>query len=118
MADENCIFCEIARGELPCNKVYEDDEIFAFHDIRPHAPVHVLVIPKLHVASLAECDISHQAVLGKIMVLVPKLALEQGATNGFRTIINTGRIGGQEVYHLHVHILSGPTALPPMLRRD
>lgn len=118
MTDENCIFCKIGRGELPCDKVYEDEEIVAFHDIRPHAPVHVLVIPKLHVASLAECDISHQAVLGKIMLLVPKLAHEQGAMDGFRTIINTGRIGGQEVYHLHVHILSGPTALPPMLRRD
>lgn len=118
MSDQNCIFCKIVRGELPANKVYEDDEVLAFHDIRPHAPVHLLVIPKLHVASLAECDMSHRDILGKIMVLVPQLAREHGATDGFRTIINTGRVGGQEVYHLHVHILGGPTALGPMLRRD
>lgn len=118
MSDDSCIFCKIGRGELPCNKVHEDEEILAFHDIRPLAPIHILVIPKLHVASLAECDMSHQALLGKMMALVPKLAREHGANGGFRTIINTGRVGGQEVYHLHVHILGGPTALPPMLRRD
>ncbi len=115
---DDCIFCKIGRGELPCRKVYEDDDVLAFHDIRPLAPIHILVIPKLHVASLAECDVGHQALLGKMMAVVPKLAREQGAADGFRTIINTGRVGGQEVYHLHVHILSGPTVLPPMLRRD
>lgn len=118
MADESCVFCRIARGELPCNKVYEDDRLLAFHDIRPLAPVHVLIIPKQHVASLAECDASHAALLGEMLVLVPRLAREQGIGEGFRTIINTGRMGGQEVYHLHVHILGGPTALPPMLPRD
>jgi len=118
MNDPNCIFCKIARGELPCKKVYEDQEILAFEDIRPHAPVHVLIIPKLHVASLAECDESHAALLGRMLVLAPRLAKEEGATDGFRTIINTGRVGGQEVYHLHVHVLGGSTALGPMLRRD
>ncbi|MBX6392728.1 MAG: histidine triad nucleotide-binding protein [Burkholderiales bacterium] len=118
MSEQNCIFCKIVRGELPSNKVYEDGDVMAFHDIRPLAPVHLLVIPKLHVASLAECTDEHQTVLGKIMVLVPKLAKEHGLNDGFRTIINTGRVGGQEVYHLHVHILGGPSALGPMLRRD
>jgi len=116
--DPDCIFCKIVRGELPAKKAYEDEDVIAFHDIRPLAPVHLLVIPKLHVASLAECDMSHRDVLGKIMVLAPKLAREHGAVDGFRTIINTGRVGGQEVYHVHVHILGGPTALGPMLRRD
>ncbi len=116
MADD-CIFCKIVRGEIPCRKVYEDDELFAFHDIHPAAPVHFMVIPKLHVASLMEADGSHAALLGRIMTLAPRLAKEQGLGNGFRTIINTGEGGGQEVYHLHIHIIGGGK-LPPMVKRD
>lgn len=114
---DNCIFCGIAEGKLPSRKVYEDDEIIAFHDIHPVAPVHFLIIPKQHVASLYDCDLGHQAVLGKIMALSGKLAREQGAQDGFRCIINTGRVGRQEVYHLHVHIIGGPDVLPGMLVR-
>jgi histidine triad (HIT) family protein len=118
MAADDCVFCRIARGEIPSRKVYEDDEIFAFHDINPLAPVHFMIIPKRHIASLAECDMGHQAILGKILAMAPVLAREQGSTDGFRTIINTGRVGRQEVYHLHVHVIGGPEALGPMLRRN
>ncbi len=118
MSADNCIFCKIVRGEIPSKKVYEDDDIFAFQDIHPLAPVHFMIIPKRHVASLTECDASHQAVLGKMLAMAPRLAREQGSADGFRTIINTGRVGQQEVYHLHVHIIGGPEALGPMLRRN
>ena len=113
----DCIFCKIARGEIPSKKVYEDDDLFAFHDIHPAAPVHFMLIPKLHVASLLETDASHAALLGKMMVVIPKLAREQGLGDGFRTVINTGKGGGQEVYHLHIHIIGGGN-IPPMVRRD
>jgi len=103
----DCIFCKIVAGEIPCGKVYEDDDVLAFHDIHPVAPVHFMIIPKVHVASLTECDSGHQGILGKILLLAPKLAREQGLTDGFRTIINTGRGGGQEVFHLHVHVIGG-----------
>lgn len=118
MGAEACVFCKIIRGEIPARKVYEDADIFAFHDIHPLAPVHFMIIPKTHVDSLAHCDMSHQAVLGKILAMAPLLAREQGATDGFRTIINTGRVGRQEVYHLHVHVIGGPEPLGPMLRRS
>ena len=114
---DNCIFCKIARGEIPCRKVYEDGELFAFHDIHPVAPVHFMLIPKLHLASLLEANDSHAALLAKMLLLAPKLAKEQGLEHGFRTVINTGKGGGQEVYHLHIHIIGGGH-IPPMVRRD
>lgn len=117
MSDPDCIFCKIIRGEIPCKKAYEDEEFLAFYDIRPMAPVHVLLIPKLHITSLAECDTRHQALLGKMLLLTPKIAREQGAENGFRSVVQTGWVGGQEVYHLHLHILGGPQKLPPMIPR-
>lgn len=116
-SDPNCIFCKIVAGSIPAKKVYEDDDIFAFHDIHPVAPVHFLIIPKTHIASLYEADASHQTALGKILAVAGRLARDQGATDGFRTIINTGRVGRQEVYHLHVHIIGGPNTLGPMIRR-
>lgn len=115
---QDCIFCRIVRGEIPGKKVYEDDDILAFHDLHPLAPVHFMIVPKRHIASLAECDASHEAVLGRILALTGKLAREQGANDGFRVIINTGRVGLQEVYHLHVHVIGGPEPLGPMLRRS
>ena len=118
MEANGCIFCRIVRGEIPGKKIHEDADILAFLDIRPLAPVHFMIIPKQHIASLAECDAGHQALLGKILAAAPRLAREQGATDGFRTIINTGRVGGQEVYHLHVHVIGGPEPLGPMLRRS
>ena len=114
---KDCLFCRIVRGEIPSRKVYEDDDVLAFHDIRPIAPVHFLIVPKLHVASLYDCDSSHGPMLGKIMALSGRLAQEQGARDGFRTIINTGRVGRQEVYHVHVHIIGGPEVLPGMIVR-
>jgi histidine triad (HIT) family protein len=112
----DCIFCRIVKGEIPSDKVYEDDEILAFKDIRPHAPMHVLIIPKRHIASLVEVQQSDAALLGRMLALAPRIAAEQGSTDGFRTIINTGRVGGQEVYHLHIHVLGGEQPLPTMLK--
>lgn len=107
----DCIFCKIVKGEIPSKKVYEDDEVIAFHDIHPIAPVHFLIVPKAHIESLASCEATHQALLGKMLLLAPKLAAEQGL-KGFRTMINTGREGGQEVFHLHVHVFGGGQHLP------
>ena len=115
VVDSNCLFCKIVSGAIPCKKIHEDDQVLAFHDIHPLAPVHFLIIPKLHLESLMECEDSHQAGLGRILSVAGRLALAQGAGDGFRTIINTGRVGGQEVYHLHAHILGGQERLPRML---
>jgi len=112
-----CLFCRIARGEIPSRKLYEDDDVLAFHDIHPIAPVHFLVIPKLHIPSMIELEAEHGTVMGKVMTVAARLAREQGCGDGFRSIINTGRVGRQEVYHLHVHILGGPDVLPAMLKR-
>ena len=113
---EDCIFCKIVGGKIPSRKIFEDEDILAFHDIHPAAPVHFMVIPKLHIASLAQVDLSHQMLLGKMLALGTKLALEQGCGDGWRTVINTGRIGRQEVYHLHMHIIGGTEVLPGMIK--
>ncbi|HUG22151.1 histidine triad nucleotide-binding protein [Piscinibacter sp.] len=107
-ADPNCIFCRIVAGQIPSRKAYEDDELLAFHDIHPWAPVHVLIIPRVHVPTLSHIEPSHEGWLGKMLALAPRLMKEQGVTNGFRTVINTGQDGGQEVYHLHMHVFGGP----------
>jgi histidine triad (HIT) family protein len=106
--DPNCVFCKIAAGQIPSKKAYEDEQLLAFHDIHPWAPVHVLIIPKQHIATLADVGPEHQELMGRILTLAPRLMREQGVTNGFRTIINTGQDGGQEVYHLHMHVIGGP----------
>jgi histidine triad (HIT) family protein len=115
--DPNCVFCKIVRGEIPSRKVYEDDEVLAFHDLHPAAPVHFLIIPKMHVASLYEAHADHRNAMGKMLTVAGRLAREQGAEDGFRTIINTGRVGQQEVYHVHMHVIGGPEPLGPMLVR-
>jgi len=114
----NCIFCKIATKQIPSKTIYEDDDLIAFHDINPAAPVHFLIVPKQHIPSLASCDPSHADLLGKMMLLAPKLAQEQGCgysangngegVGGFKTLFNTGPDGGQEVYHLHLHVIGGP----------
>ena len=114
----SCVFCKIVRGEIPSNKIYDDAEVIAFHDIRPQAPVHLLVIPKAHIATLYDAGSAHQAALGKMLAIAGRLAREAGATDGFRTIINNGRVGHQEVYHVHMHVLGGPEPLGPMLQRQ
>ena len=115
MTDPNCLFCKILRGEIPSQKVYEDEDVFAFHDIRPLAAVHFMIIPKAHVATLYEAGMAHHKALGKMLALAGELARKEGANDGFRTIINTGRVGHQEVYHVHMHVLGGPEALGPMI---
>lgn len=107
----DCIFCKIVAGVIPSKKIYEDEDVIAFNDIHPIAPVHFLIVPKQHTESLAHCDEAQQALLGKILLLAPKLAQQQGLS-GFRTMINTGREGGQEVFHLHVHVFGGGQTLP------
>lgn len=106
--DPNCIFCKIVAGQIPSKKVYEDEHILAFHDINPWAPVHILLIPKLHIPSMVELQPEHGELMGRMAVLVPRLMKELGVTNGFRTVTNTGHDGGQEVYHLHMHAMGGP----------
>jgi histidine triad (HIT) family protein len=111
-ADPACIFCKIIEGKIPSRKVYEDHEVLAFHDINPWAPVHFLMVPKAHVASLAHVGDEHAPLLGKMMVLANKLALQEGCRpypeGGYRMVVNTGSDGGQEVHHLHVHVFGGP----------
>jgi len=106
--DPNCIFCKIVAGQIPSKKAYEDSELIAFHDIHPWAPVHILIVPKEHVATLSDVNESHEKWLGKMLPLAPKLMRELGVSNGYRTVINTGPDGGQEVYHLHMHVFGGP----------
>jgi histidine triad (HIT) family protein len=115
---QDCIFCKIVRNEIPSRKVYEDDEILAFHDIHPLAPVHFMLVPKRHIASLADAGAEDAGVLGRIMALTGRLAREQGSPDGYRTIVNTGRIGRQDVMHLHVHVIGGPEPLGPMIARN
>lgn len=110
--DPNCIFCKIIEGKIPSKKVYEDDEMLVFDDIHPWAPVHFLMVPKQHIASMAQVGAEHAPLLGRMMALAPQLALEQGCRpypeGGFRIVVNTGAEGGQDVHHLHIHVMGGP----------
>ncbi len=115
---EDCIFCKIIRKELAASIIHEDEDTLAFLDIHPVTPIHFLLIPKLHIDALSNIDNSHQQLMGKMMCLIPKLAAAQGCKDGFRTIINTGRVGGQEVAHFHIHIISGNNRLPAMIKND
>ena len=115
---DNCIFCKIAAKQIPSKAIYEDDDLIVFHDINPAAPVHFLLVPKKHISTLSDCQDEHAALLGKMLLLAPKLAEEQGCayvaggdgrgSGGFKTLINTGPDGGPEVYHLHMHVIGGP----------
>ncbi|CAN7631735.1 histidine triad nucleotide-binding protein [Pseudoduganella sp. LjRoot289] len=115
---ENCLFCKIAKKQIPATIVYEDEELLAFKDIHPHAPVHLLVIPKAHISTLSDCSAGHAALLGKMLALAPRLAEEHGCAvsydqdgapaGGYKTVINSGPDGGQEIYHLHLHVIGGP----------
>ena len=110
--DPNCLFCKIIAKQIPSKTVYEDDLVYAFHDINPWAPVHFLMVPKAHIASMAHVGSEHAALMGHIMALVPKLALQEGCNpypeGGYRLVTNTGAEGGQEVHHLHFHVMGGP----------
>ncbi len=104
--EAECLFCKIVAGTIPATTIYEDDDVIVFNDIKPMAKIHFLIVPKLHIESLKSCDTTHQKLLGKMLLLAPKLAAEQGL-QGFKTLINTGREGGQEVFHIHIHVFGG-----------
>jgi len=110
--DPNCLFCKIVAGQVPSKLVYQDDEFYAFHDIHPSAPVHFMIIPKLHIASMALLQPEHAAMMGRMMVLIPQLALQEGCRpypeGGFRLVVNTGADGAQDIHHLHLHVMGGP----------
>lgn len=103
----NCLFCKIINGEIPSNKVYEDDQVFAFRDIEPQAPTHILIIPKQHIKSAAEIDESNSAVVAHIFEVAAKIAKQEGLDDGFRIVNNCGDIAGQTVKHLHFHLMGG-----------
>ena len=105
---EDCIFCKIIKGEIPSKKVYEDEDVLAFHDINPAAPIHILVIPKKNINSLADMKDGDEQIISKIYKKINEIAEEQGfKENGYRVIVNCGKDGGQEVMHLHFHLLAG-----------
>lgn len=110
-SDPHCLFCKIVAGKIPSKIVYQDDDIFVFDDIHPWAPVHFLMIPKVHIPSMAHVGPQHETLLGRMMVLAPKLALQAGCNpypeGGFRILSNTGDEGRQEVHHLHIHVMGG-----------
>ena len=102
-----CLFCRIIAGEIPSKMVFEDDVTYAFRDINPQAPTHVLVVPRKHIASLAEATAEDEGLLGYLHLIAARIAISEELGNGFRTVINTGADGGQTVDHLHVHLLGG-----------
>lgn len=116
--NKDCIFCKIIENVIPSSRVYEDDDVLAFKDIHPSAPVHLLVIPKRHITGLSAATVADQQVLGKMMLVAAQVAREAGSNDGFRTIINDGRVGRQDVFHLHMHVLGGPTPLGRMIALD
>ena len=103
----DCLFCKIINGEIPSNKVYEDDTVFAFRDIAPQAPTHILIIPKQHIKSAAEIDESNSAVISHIFEVAAIIAKQEGLDDGFRIVNNCGDIAGQTVKHLHFHLMGG-----------
>jgi histidine triad (HIT) family protein len=109
----NCLFCKIAQGEISANVVFEDESLLVFRDIRPQAPTHMLVIPKKHIATIAEVSDNDQPLLGKMILTAKKLAEEEGLHEGYRLVFNVNSAGGQEVYHIHLHILGGRQMIWP-----
>ena len=114
MTTNDTIFGKILRGEIPAKKVYEDTEVLAFHDIHPVADVHFLIIPKKFIPTLLDATADDSALLGKMLGLAPILARQEGLTEGFRTSINTGRMGRQDVYHLHIHVFGNRPGGSPL----
>ena len=103
----DCLFCKIISGDIPSNKVYEDELVFAFRDINPQAPTHILIVPKTHIASAADITAKNSAVVAHIFEVIPEIAKKEGLNNGFRVITNSGPDACQSVHHLHFHILGG-----------
>jgi histidine triad (HIT) family protein len=114
MTDPNCLFCRIIRGEIPAKKVYEDDQVFAFEDVSPQAPTHVLIVPKKHFAGLKEADPADAELIGRCHLAAAQIARDRKIEQGYRTVLNVGPGAGQSVFHLHVHLLGGrPLSWPP-----
>ncbi|HEU5350056.1 MAG TPA: histidine triad nucleotide-binding protein [Terracidiphilus sp.] len=110
----SCLFCKIISGTIPSAAVYQDDLCYAFSDINPQAPVHVLIVPRVHIASLAETDDAQSGLLGHLLRVAARIAREKGLSKGYRVVVNNGEDGGQSVDHLHVHVLGGrPMTWPP-----
>lgn len=104
---ENCLFCKIVAGDIPSSKVYEDETVLAFRDVAPQAPSHILVIPKAHIASVAEITAENSAVVAHIFEVIAQVAAQEGLTEGYRVVSNCGAHAGQSVHHLHFHVLGG-----------
>ena len=110
----SCVFCKIIDGSIPSTAVYQDEQCYAFSDLRPQAPVHVLVVPREHIVSLTECEAPHRALIGHLLWVASEIARTRNLDRGYRMVINTGEDGGQTVDHLHVHLLGGrPMSWPP-----
>jgi histidine triad (HIT) family protein len=110
----DCLFCRIAAGKIPADRVYEDEQVVAFRDIHPQAPVHLLIVPRRHVASLADCGDADGSLLAHLLLTARRLAVEQGVASGYRLVNNCGASAGQSVFHLHFHLLGGrPLHWPP-----
>jgi histidine triad (HIT) family protein len=107
MSDSNCLFCRIVRGDIPSKKVYEDEKVFAFEDINPQAPTHVLVVPKRHFAGLKEAEQGDAEIIGQCHLAAAQIARQRKIEQGYRTVLNVGPGAGQSVFHLHVHLLGG-----------
>ena len=105
---DDCVFCKIVHGDIPTEKIYEDEDIIAFYDLHPKAPMHLLLIPKQHITSLFATTAKDVILLGKLIALAPQLAKAHGLEHGFKTSINTGKAGGQEIDHLHIHVYGTP----------
>lgn len=115
MQDPDCLFCKIVNGEIPSNKVFEDNQLYAFHDINPVGPVHILIVPKDHIPDNNELTSEHQMIAGRLLTSVPEIASKLGiADDGYRLIMNTGPHGHQEVKHLHLHVIGGAPMKNPM----
>ena len=102
----DCLFCKIVAGEIPARKLYEDEHVLAFHDIAPQAPLHFLVIPKKHISTLNDLTVEDMALAGHILFTAQRLANEQGCEAGFRVVMNCNEMGGQTVYHIHMHVMA------------
>ena len=103
----DCLFCKIVAGEIPSTKVYEDELVFAFRDIAPQAPTHILVIPKIHISAVKDITAANSAIVARIFEVIPQIAANEGLVNGYRVVSNCGKDAGQTVHHLHFHILGG-----------
>lgn len=112
---EDCLFCKIIAGEIPSTKVYEDENVFAFNDISPLAPVHVLIVPKQHIENIDGLNGSNADIIGKLFLAAKEIAKQKGVAGGYRIVTNTGARGGQEIFHLHLHLLGGKETMGPVL---